>query len=241
VTTQEVIEEVKFELTGGVLELTVEDKDIETAVYKALRELNRFWDETTMVTVPFSPCIDLSDSELDLKEKVSSIVHVYRTSGYGVGQGTAGMTDPLYAQQWMIFSNGGTMYNLNDYVMNYAAWNTLLQAKNTMSTDMAFEEDKHNNKLYINQASDRPNMVTIKYIPKLFSPEQIKDDYWIDYLVRFSVALTKIVEGRIRTRFGQSNAIWGMDGEKLLEEGNTEYKELRETLRTNANMIYGVD
>lgn len=240
-TTQEVVDEIKLELTGGVLELEVEDKDIEAAVFKALRELNRFWDETTMVTVPFSPCIDLAGSELDLKEKVSSIVHVYRTSGYGMDQGTAGMIDPLYAQQWMIFSNGGTMYNLNDYVMNYAAWNTLLQVKNTMSTDLSFEEDRHNNKLYINQASDRPSNVTIKYIPKLFSVEQIKDDYWIDILIRLSTAIAKIFLGRIRTRFSQSNALWGMDGEKLLEEGTNEYTTLRETLRINSNMIYAID
>jgi hypothetical protein len=29
--------------------------------------------------------------------------------------------DPLYAQQFTIFSNAGTMFNIEDYVMNYAA------------------------------------------------------------------------------------------------------------------------
>jgi hypothetical protein len=29
--------------------------------------------------------------------------------------------DPLYAQQFMMFSNAGNMYNIQDYVMNYAA------------------------------------------------------------------------------------------------------------------------
>jgi hypothetical protein len=55
------------------------------------------------------------------------------------------------------------------------------------------------------------------------------------------VALTKITLGRIRTRFSQSNALWAQDGEKLLEEGNTELKELREILRTNANLAYSID
>ena len=31
--------------------------------------------------------------------------------------------------------------------------------------------------------------------------EDIKSDYWIDILVKLSVALTKIILGRIRTRF----------------------------------------
>ena len=34
--------------------------------------------------------------------------------------------------------------------------------------------------------------------------------------------MTKIVLGRIRTRFTQSNPLWTQDGEKLLEEGNSE-------------------
>lgn len=192
-TLQEIIEEIKFELTGGVLELEISDQDIGLAIKKALRELIRYWDETTLVTIPFSSKINLANSPLD-KEKVSAIVNIYRTTGYGNNTGEqTGMSDPLYAQQWMIFSNGGTMYNLNDYVLNYAAWNTLLQIKNTMSTDLAFKEDRHNNMLYINAASDTPDKITIEYIPKLTTPEQVKSDYWIDILIRLSLAITKII------------------------------------------------
>ena len=32
-----------------------------------------------------------------------------------------------------------------------------------------------------------------------------------------------------------------MDGEKMLEEGTTDLKELRETLRINSNLIFGID
>jgi hypothetical protein len=60
-------------------------------------------------------------------------------------------------------------------------------------------------------------------------------------LIRISIALTKVVLGRIRTRFTQSNALWSQDGERLLEEGNNELKELREVLRTNSNLIFGID
>lgn len=53
--------------------------------------------------------------------------------------------------------------------------------------------------------------------------------------------MTKVVLGRIRTRFTQSNALWTQDGEKMLEEGNTELKELREVLRANSNLVYPID
>lgn len=237
-TMQEVIAEIKLELTGYILDIEIDDTTIESVVKKSMRELERYWDETTLVTIPFSSCIDLANSELDLKEKVSTIVKVYRTDAIGE---TTNMGDPAYMQQWMLFSNGGTMYNLNDYILNFSAWNTLLRIKNTMSTDLSFIEDKHNNKLYINHYLDTPNRITVEYIPKLTDIEAIKSEYWIDILIKMSTAMTKIVLGRIRTRFTQSNPLWTQDGEKLLEEGNSERKELLEILRTNSNLIYDID
>ena len=237
-TMQEVIAEIKLELTGYILDVEIDDTTIESVVKKSMRELERYWDETTLVTIPFYSCIDLANSELDLKEKVSTIVKVYRTDAIGE---TTNMGDPACMQQWMLFSNGGTMYNLNDYILNFSAWNTLLRIKNTMSTDLSFIEDKHNNKLYINHYLDTPSRITVEYIPKLTDIEAIKSEYWIDILIKMSTAMTKIVLGRIRTRFTQSNALWTQDGEKLLEEGNSERKELLEILRTNSNLIYDID
>lgn len=236
----DVIDEIKLELTGHILEMEITDETIVSVVKKALRELERFWDETTMITVPFASCIDLSGDFF--KEKVSSIIKVYRTEGVGDADGGLSVTnDPIQMAQFAIFSNGGTMYNLNDYVMNYASWMTMYKIKNTMSTDMSFKEDRHNKKLYINSAMSAPSLITIEYIPKLQSVEDIQSDYWIDILIKYCVALTKVVLGRIRTRFSQSNALWTQDGEKILEEGNTELKELREILRLNSNMTYLID
>lgn len=132
-----------------------------------------------MITVPFCSCIDLAGSDLDLKEKVSSITRVYRTQGTG-GTGENGasvLNDPMYMQQWQIYSNGGLMYNLSDYLMNYASYITLQKMTNTISTDMSFTEDKHNNKLYINNYMSTPSYVTIEYVPKLTSVENVKSDY----------------------------------------------------------------
>ncbi len=237
---EDVLSEIKLELTGYVLDMEISDETLVSVVKKSLRELERFWDETTMITVPFASCIDLDGDFFN--EKVSSIVKVYRTEGVGdSSQGLSVANDPIQMAQFAIFSNGGTMYNLQDYVMNYASWMSMYQLKNTMSTDMAFREDRHNKKLYINQAMSTPRLVTIEYIPKLTDVEDIKSDYWIDILIKYCVALTKVVLGRIRTRFSQSNALWTQDGEKMLEEGNTELKELRELLRLNSNMTYLID
>lgn len=237
-TLTDVIEEIKLELTGKMVELDIEDETLAAIVNKALRELQRYWDEMSFVTVPFASCIDYHGTPL---ENSSSIVKVYRTHGMGAASDVTAMSDPLLMQQWMVFSNAGTMYNLQDYIMNYAAWTTLSQTKNTLSTDLAFTEDKHDHKLYINSALSAPGYITIQYIPKLHRVEDIRSDYWQDILIRLSTALTKVTIGRIRSKYSLSNALWGIDGEKMLEEGNTDLKELREVLRANSAMIFPID
>lgn len=237
---EDILDEIKLELTGYILDMEITDETLVSVVKKALRELERFWDETTMITVPYASCIDLEGEFF--KEQVSSIVKVYRTEGFGdTGEGLSVMNDPIQLAQFAIFSNGGTMYNLNDYMLNYASWLTVNKIKNTMSTDMSFREDRHNKKLYINRSSGAPNLITIEYIPKLTSVEDIQSDYWVDILIKYCVALTKVVLGRIRTRFTQTNTLWTQDGEKILEEGNIELKELREILRVNSNMNFIID
>jgi hypothetical protein len=235
----EVIDEMRLELTGYILDMEITDETLVGVIKKALRELTRYWDETKMLSMPFASCINLEGEFF--KEEVSSIVNVYRTEGFGdSSDGISIMNDPLQMAQFAIFSNGGTMYNLQDYVMNYASWMTVNKISNTISTDLSFKEDRHNKKLYINNYNS-PSMITIEYIPKLTSVEDVQSDYWIDILIRYCVALTKVVLGRIRTRFTQTNALWTQDGDKILEEGNTELKELRETLRLNSDMVYILD
>lgn len=235
---EDILDEIKLELTGYVLDMEITDETLVSVIKKALRELERFFDETTMITMPFASCIDLEGEFFN--ERVSSIVKVYRTEGTGDSGSISAMSDPIQLAQFAIFSNGGTMYNLQDYVMNYASWMTAYKIKNTISTDLSFKEDRHNKKLYINNYN-APRMITVEYIPKLKSVEDIQSDYWIDILIKYCVALTKIVLGRIRTRFNPSNALWTQDGDKILEEGNTELKELRELLRVNSNMVYILD
>ena len=247
-TLQECIEDIKLELTGGVLHLEIKDEILAKIVLKSLKELNRYIDSTKVVTVPFAPCIDLgpyTDKNGNYHEgfKHNAVVNVFRTQGY-TGDITSGglmYADPMQAQMWMAFSNGNTMYNLQDYVMNYLSYNTLLQMRNTTSTDLSFREDKSENKLYINTCYDAPTNITIEYIPIYENVEDLSDPYWEDTLRKLATAYVKIALGRIRSKYTQSNALWGLDGEQLLTEGNEELKELKEQLRINDQLSYPVD
>ena len=237
-TETEYIENIKLVLTGGILELEIPDETLSKVLKRSLQIIQRYIDTTEFITVPYARCIDISNSE------ISSVSRVYRVQGYTgdnqVGMGSQVM-DPMYVQTWMAFTNGGTMYNLNDYVLNYLSYNTLLQMRNNTSTDMAFKQDHQAGKLYINTGFDVPNYITIEYVPVFKSVEQIKSNYWIDMLQKLSIAETKIILGRIRTRYTANNSLWQQDGETILAEGVEEEKAILEILTTNSQIVYPMD
>lgn len=232
------IDEIKLKLTGGVLDLEISDETISKTIYSAMREVQRYIDTTRTITIPYSSCIDLTPYN------VSSVSRVYRAEGYfaedGTGIGTS-PGDPVYMAQIQMLSGNGTINGLTEFTSNYAAWNTALQIKNTVSTDLAFRYDKSSEKLYINIAFDTPPRITIEYIPVYKDVDEITSDFWIDVILNLSTGLVQIMLGRIRSRFVQSNALWTMDGEAMLAEGNKLVDETREKLRQYAQLTYGID
>lgn len=226
------IDEIKLAITGGVLDLEIDDITIDKILDSCLREIQRYIDTTVFETIPFSACIDLNP------RKINTVVKVYRTQGFTSTD--KDISDPIYASQWALLSTGGNLLS-TDYVYNYAAWNTTMQIRNTLATDLSFIYDANTNKLYITVSTGIPDRVTIEYIPRYEDVSDVKSDFWIDVLTRLAIAKTKIALGRIRTRYTQSNALWTQDGETILEEGNTELNSLREYLRANTNLSYPID
>lgn len=233
------VDEIKLALTGGVLDLEVDDSTLQKIVNSALREVQRYICSTKIITVPYSKCIDLT------KYKVNAVTKVLRSTGTGisgdVGDSSTVSTDPVQLGLYQ-FTNGlGSMYNFQNYAYNFSSWNTVQQIQNTLSTDLAYYFEDSEKKLYINTTLNIGDSVTIEYVPRYDSVEEVTSDFWIDVIMRLSKALSKIYVGRIRSRFTQSNALWAQDGETLLNEGNTELSELRTYLQTNTQLIYCYD
>lgn len=57
------------------------------------------------------------------------------------------------------------------------AYNTALQISNTLSTDLAFREDRIGRKLYVNYGSGGIGELAIEFIPYLESVEQVEGNY----------------------------------------------------------------
>lgn len=231
---QSYIDEIKLDVTGGILELEITDETLQRIVQSAMRELQRYICSTKLMTVPYEKAIDLKDKH------VNSVARVYRAEGTNMS-GDSHCTDPVQVGLFQITSGLGNMYNLSDYTYRYAAYNTLQQIGNTISTDLAFYYDDAVGKLYINTSLNSGNMITIEYVPRYDNVEEITSDFWIDVLMRLSKALTKITLGRIRGRYTQSNALWTSDAATMLQEGQTELTELRNYLQTNTQLLYAID
>ena len=237
-------ENIKLQLTGGLLDLELNDEALDKIINVALIEIQRYICSTEIATIPYSRCIDLNKvtNQFGEKFKANSIVRVFRATGYTAAteeQGT--VMDPMQVAQWQMLSFGGDLYNLQDYAYNFMSWNTMGQIRNTLSTDLIFRFDKKANKLYINTSTNLPTKITIEYVPRYDNVDEIVSDYWIDMLGKLALSYAKIAVGRIRSRYTQSNALWTQDGETLLNEGNTELQELRQYLQKNTQLIYGID
>lgn len=233
---QSYIDEIKLNVTGGILDLEIEDSTIAKIVNAAMREMQRYICSTKLLTVPYSKCIDLS------KHKINSIARIYRADANQTSSSDPeSYTDPMAASLFQITSNYGNLYNLNDFTYRYASWNTLQQVSNTLSTDLAYFYDDAEKKLYVNTSLNTGTNVTIEYIPRYDNVEEITSDFWIDVLMRLSIALTKVTLGRIRGRYTQSNALWTSDAATMLAEGQTELSELRAYLQKNTQLIYPKD
>ena len=231
-------DEVVMQLTGGVLELEIDDATLDKIINSAFREVQRYIATTRLKTIPFSRCIDLNQYD-----DISSVSRIYRTESFTSESNSNGISsiDPMQATQWQLLSGVGNIKNFQDFAYNYASWNTLMQIRNTTSTDLTFLFDRDENKIYINTSTNTPSEITLEYVPRYNDISEIKSDYWIDILVRMSVALAKTVLGRIRSRYTQTNALWTQDGPTILEEGKSELAQLREHLTNNSQIVYPID
>lgn len=229
---QAYIDEIKLDITGGILELEIDDTVLKQIVNSAMRELQRYICSTKLITVPYEKCIDLTPY------KVNAVARVYRANTEA--SNAANSTDPLQLGFYQL-ATGGNMYNYNDFINRYASWNLIQQTANTTSTDLAFYYEDSEKKLYVNTTMNKGANITIEYIPRYDKVEDITSDYWIDILMRLSKALTKTTVGRIRSRFTQSNALWTQDGAELLQQGQAELAEIRQHLQSNTQLIYPLD
>ena len=118
---QNYIDEIKLNVTGGVLDLEIEDATIEKIVTSAMRELQRYICSTKIITLPYEKCLDLKEY------KINAIARVYRAQVGDTANTQQTTADPMAIGMWQVYGGVGSIYNLQDSLYNLGAYSTLQQ------------------------------------------------------------------------------------------------------------------
>lgn len=195
----------------------------------SFRELKRHIREYAMLTVNYAQRISLKDY------KVKDFLEVRRaTTPPGLGVGSP--SGSVFASLAGMVPIGGTSV-IQPYLDYYTETMLVQTIKNTISRDMAYTWDEQNQLLYLASNLPIPSQVTITYIPRYDSPDDIKTDYWRDWMRRLAIAHFKIFVGEKRSKMKIPNSPVQLNGEALLAEGREELTAIRQYLSENNNTV----
>lgn len=227
-TREEYIEDIKISLGAPVVNIEIEEI-LGKLVDKAFREIRRYVTETHFVTVPYSTSgIDVSKYHIDTVEYIFRTQNPARTTDF---------TD-IYTLSTI---NTGNSSPVNLLLSDYLYRTQMTQIKNTISTDLDYTYDKAAQKLYINTVYPIPQTLTIVYIPEFKDVSDIKENYWINYVQRLSLAFAKETLGRVRGKYDLSSSLYKLDGNTLLQEGISERDTIRQELNENSDIAFPMD
>lgn len=218
--TKKIVQYIESQLGGQVLDLELTPGDIKQIVEQCFEELVHYMTDIYTVTVPYANCIDLSKYNIDAIESVLRAQDSIQT----------GLVFDIYGVS--LANITGTL-DLDSYT------NALLTKRNLniLSTDMDFIWDKPNRKLYLVANPNQPTYVTINFKPEYYSVEDIREQHWDTQLRKLALGTTKIVLGRIRSKYTSNSSKFQLDGQTLLAEGNAEVQAVRQYLDDNKDIF----
>lgn len=221
---EEYVDEIEFSLGAPVVEIEIKPY-INRYVQRAFRELKRYINTTSLMTIAYT------GNAINLTGKnVYSVLYVMRS------QPTYG----TFMQDADVFTMASSYYNMNN-IEDYTNRMTILQQRNTISTDLDFIWEFETRTLYISTNPPFPPALTIQYVKDYQDVSEITDQYWIDLILRLATAYSKQALGRIRGKYQLNGSQYSLDGETLINEANQEIVDIRTYLQTNHDNIYVID
>ena len=231
-TMQEIVQHVSFML-GIPSNENVEDLQIEQAVMIAFNELKRYMKTPVDKTVPFQKRLDLVKLGINTK-KILNVQPAYPRIGLTMSSIDSGNVFQVAAAV-NTYSAIGQTSSLNiDPIMTEMA---MAQVRNTLVTDFQYRYDIDNQVIYCAHREPMPTQVTITYMPDYQDVSEIRNDTWINYLLRLSEAFMKKSLGRSRSKYKVEGSNVSNDGDILIQEANTELEAIRSELETKKNKL----
>jgi hypothetical protein len=227
---QDIVQQVSFQL-GVPANDNVEGLQPEQAVLIAFRELKGYMTTPVDLTVPYQNRLDLVKLGIKTTE-VLNVQAAYPRIGLTMNSIDSGNVFQVAAAVNVYSAIGQTATVNIDPIMTEMA---MAQVRNTITTDFQWKYDVDNQVVYCTHRDPRPSVVTITYVPDYQDVSEIKSTRWQNYLVRMSLAYMKVALGRTRSKYTVEGSNVSLDGDILLNEGNTELETIRTELEGKKN------
>jgi len=229
---EEIVDQISFML-GLPANDNTEGLQIEQAVLIAFRELKRYMKTPVEKTVPFSTRIDLKAVGI-VTSNVLYVQAAIPRIGLTMSSIDSGNVFQVAAAVNAYSQIGNTSsINIDPIVTEMA----MAQVRNTLGTDFQWRYDSNNQVIYCAHRDPRPSVVTIRYIPDYQDVSEIKQEVWINYLIRMSEANMKKALGRTRSKYKVEGSNVSLDGDTLLAEANAELEAIRAELEERKNKL----
>ena len=224
------VDYVMRNLGNQILKIELTDDQVSEIVQMALEELSHYINDTKSITVPYKSVVDTSKWPY----KVSVVNYVMRAQSAINYLPTEQLTTAyIYSAQ----SGVSTGVNLDQIATAMQAQQNL----NSISTDLDFRFERDEQKLYVTCNAVLPPRITVDYMPEYRNTDEITDPYWINTLKRYSLAMTKVILGRIRSKYTLNSSQYSLDGQTMLSEGLGEINEIRTNLQNNNDSLFVID
>lgn len=216
---QDIIDTSKMALGYPVVSLFVTDEQIKKLIDLSVRKCASkacpiFLDTLTVS----SSAVDVSTYEID------TIKNVYGSELTG-----SGVTDSVNV--FDVFSNFRMYDELTRGDSNNSMYDRLAYqySRSEMQKQVLSDWYLDKNTLYLDNYS---GSITIEYLKKKISLIDL-DSYWLSWVEGYTMALMKITEGRIRSKYKLSSGVFEIEADELINEGTTEKQDLEEKLNEN--------
>ena len=197
-----IVSRTKTLLGGDVLSLEITDDKIGDLAEMAFSKIKPFITDTVLISKPYAQVITFD-------EAVEDVIRVYSA-------------DTTIISQDRMFDFEGIKMDTRSLKKS------ILGSYSIIDSEIHFKF--YDNKLYLESDKVYSGIVTIE---ALVTPrfEELKDERAKTWIEAYTLALTKQVIGRIRSKFRSSNVPVEMDGDTLLSESQTEMQMLEAELQ----------
>lgn len=216
-SVSDLIDDIKTHLGAPVVSLYITDEQIEKLIKSAVRKCSNKACPTFLITLNAgSGVLDLSNYHIDTVKNVFSA-----DLSEGDCSGSCDICSKLcsYRGYSDLMTERSRLYD------NLAINLSRAEMEKLEMRDWKFS----GNILYLDNFS---GPITVEYTKKDISFEDL-DSGWRSFVERYALALVKITEGRIRSKFKMSSGVFEIESDELISEGNSDLQELETQLNEN--------